>query len=69
MYTYADLMNNLINSNIDRKGTLLVHSSMKAIGEVDGGADTVLNVLIDYMKEGNISDSYLGRLESRRWNL
>lgn len=52
MYTYTDLMNNLEASNINRSGTLLIHSSMKAIGEVDGGADTVLNVLIDYMKEG-----------------
>jgi aminoglycoside 3-N-acetyltransferase len=52
MFTYADLMNNLNNSTINKNGTLLVHSSMKAIGEVEGGADTVLNVLIDYMKEG-----------------
>ncbi|MBQ9414230.1 MAG: AAC(3) family N-acetyltransferase [Clostridia bacterium] len=37
---------------IDPRGTLLVHSSMKAIGEVDGGADTVLDVLSDYMKDG-----------------
>lgn len=52
MYTYMTLMNSLISSNIDQTGTLLVHSSMKAIGEVEGGADTVLNVLIDYMKDG-----------------
>lgn len=32
--------------------TLLIHSSMKAIGEVDGGAEAVLDVLIDYMKDG-----------------
>jgi aminoglycoside 3-N-acetyltransferase len=37
---------------IHPKGTLLVHSSMKSIGEVEGGAETVLEVLIDYMKEG-----------------
>lgn len=52
MNTYADLMNHLNASTINKSGTLLVHSSMKAIGEVEGGADTVLNVLIDYMKDG-----------------
>ena len=28
--------------------TVLVHSSMKSIGKVEGGADTVLDVLMDY---------------------
>jgi len=37
---------------IDKRGTLLVHSSMKSIGQVDGGADRVLDVFIEYMKEG-----------------
>lgn len=52
MYTYHDLKKNLEASLINRKGTLLIHSSMKSIGAVEGGADTVLEVLIDYMKEG-----------------
>ena len=29
-----------------------MHSSMKSIGQVDGGADTVLDALSDYMKDG-----------------
>ena len=52
MYTAKELFSHLEAMNIDRRGTLLVHSSMKAIGPVEGGADTVLDVLSDYMKDG-----------------
>lgn len=51
-YTKSDLLVHLREMSIDPKGTLLVHSSMKAIGEVDGGADTVIEALCEYMKEG-----------------
>lgn len=51
-YTKQDLLNYLNELHIDPKGTLLVHSSMKSIGEVEGGADTVLDALSEYMKEG-----------------
>lgn len=37
---------------IHPRGTLLVHSSMKSIGEVEGRADTVLDALSEYMKDG-----------------
>lgn len=52
MNTRDSLLNQLKKSKIDPEGTLMVHSSMKAIGETKGGADTVLDVLIDYMKDG-----------------
>lgn len=52
MHTKTDLMNQLEQMGIRRDGTLLMHSSMKAIGEVDGGADTVLDALSEYMKDG-----------------
>ena len=32
--------------------TILIHSSMKAIGAVDGGADTVLDAWMEYFKDG-----------------
>lgn len=52
MYTKSSLMNDLERMGIDPKGTLLMHSSMKSIGEVDGGADTVLDTLSEYMQDG-----------------
>lgn len=51
-YTKADLTADLAAMGIDPHGTLLVHSSYKAIGDVEGGADTVLDALCDYMRDG-----------------
>lgn len=52
MYTKQNLLDHLNQLGIDRNGTLLVHSSMKSIGHVDGGADTVLDALSEYMENG-----------------
>ncbi|WP_418039925.1 AAC(3) family N-acetyltransferase [Paenibacillus xylanilyticus] len=52
MHTQQSLLDQLHQLGIDGRGTLLVHSSMKSMGEVEGGADTVLDALTDYMKEG-----------------
>lgn len=52
MHTHSSLLKQMESMGIDRTGTLLVHSSFKSIGEVDGGAETVLDTLSDYMKEG-----------------
>lgn len=52
MYTKQNLLNDIRQFGINPKGTLLIHSSMKAIGEVEGGADTVLDAWCEYMKDG-----------------
>lgn len=52
MHTRQSLIKDLEKLNIDPKGTLLIHSSMKSIGDVEGGADTVLDALIEYMEDG-----------------
>jgi aminoglycoside 3-N-acetyltransferase len=52
MYTKQDLLDHLKDLGIDGNGTLLVHSSMKSIGQVEGGAETVLDSLSEYMKNG-----------------
>lgn len=52
MYTKQDLLDHLKQLGIDENGTLLVHSSMKSIGQVEGGTDTVLDALFEYMKNG-----------------
>jgi aminoglycoside 3-N-acetyltransferase len=52
MHTQESLLHQLRQLGIDDQGTLLVHSSMKSMGEVEGGADTVLDALTEYMKEG-----------------
>lgn len=52
MHTKASLLNDLRKTNIYPEGTLLIHSSMKAIAEVAGGAETVLDALIAFMEDG-----------------
>ena len=52
MYKKQDLLSNLTEMNIDPKATLMVHISYKAIGEVEGRGDTVLDALAEYMKPG-----------------
>lgn len=54
MYTKQNLIDSLIEIGIKPSDTLLVHSSMKAIGEVDGGADTVLDAFIEYLKDDGL---------------
>jgi aminoglycoside 3-N-acetyltransferase len=52
MFTKKDLLSALKVAQVDPKGSLLVHSSMKSLGSIDGGADTVLDAFIEYMQEG-----------------
>ena len=52
MITKADLINDLKNMEIDSKGTVLVHISYKSIGDVEGTARTVVDSLMEYMKDG-----------------
>ena len=52
MYTKTDLLNDLARMGVDPKGTLKVHLSYKAMGEIDGRGQTVLEALMAYMKDG-----------------
>lgn len=52
MYKKKDLIKNLEEMNLKATDTVLVHSSMKSIGNVENRADGVLDVLMDYFSEG-----------------
>lgn len=52
MYTKNQLKDQLKNMGLAGNETILIHSSMKSIGEVEGGADTVLDALIEYFEDG-----------------
>lgn len=41
--------------------TILIHSSMKSIGEVEGGADTVLDVLMEFFAGGLLLPTHTWR--------
>ena len=52
MYTKEQLKSQLEHLGIESHDTLLVHSSMKAIGPVRGGADTVLDAFSEFLAPG-----------------
>lgn len=52
MYTKVELLEAIKKMGIEKNDTVLIHSSMKAIGEVEGGADTVLDTFMEYLEEG-----------------
>lgn len=52
VYTKERLMRDLAALGIRPDDTVFVHSSVKAAGPVDGGADTILDALLDYLRDG-----------------
>ena len=52
MYNKQQLLDSLRDIGVDPAGTLMTHLSYKAIGEVDGRGDTVLDALTEYMRDG-----------------
>ena len=51
-YTKQDLQQDLAAMGLTGTETILIHSSMKSIGAVEGGADTVLDALMEFFAEG-----------------
>lgn len=52
MYSKNELLSQIDKLGIKPNDTLLIHSSMKSIGQVEGGADSVLDAFIEYLEEG-----------------
>lgn len=50
-YSYDDLIEQIKKVGIKPSDTVIIHSSMKSIGDVDGGADTVIDAFKDYLAE------------------
>ena len=51
-YTKLDLLQDLADMGLTGQETILIHSSMKSIGPVDGGVDTVLDALMEFFRPG-----------------
>ena len=54
MYTKQDLIQCLKDMGLKSTDAIMVHSSMKAIGEVEGGADTVVDAFMEYFEVDKI---------------
>ncbi len=51
-YTKQELKQQLEAAGLKRTDTVLIHSSMKAIGRVEGGAESVLDAWMEYFDRG-----------------
>ena len=51
-HTKETLRQDLVAMGLTGTETILIHSSMQSIGEVEGGADTVLDVLMEFFAGG-----------------
>ena len=54
MVTKQDVKNTLKNLNLNSTDTVMVHSSLKSFGIVDGGADTVIDAFIEFFCQGTV---------------
>ncbi len=52
MHTKYSIMEQIDRLGIKKTDTLLIHSSMKAIGQVENGGDTVIDAFIEYLSQG-----------------
>lgn len=52
MFTKEQLKHQILQMGIKPDDTVLIHTSMKAIGEVEGGADTVIDAFIECLPDG-----------------
>lgn len=51
-YTKEQLKQQLEAMGLKRSDAVMVHSSMKSIGPVEGGADTVIDAFMEYLSDG-----------------
>lgn len=54
MITKKNLVDDLKNAGLLPTDSVLIHSSMKSVGEVEGRADTVIDAFMEYFCEGRV---------------
>lgn len=52
MYTKNDIISDIKKAGIKPTDTVLMHSSIKSVGELENGADTILDAFCEYLSEG-----------------
>ncbi|BCN30911.1 AAC(3) family N-acetyltransferase [Anaeromicropila herbilytica] len=52
MTTKNDIIKYLESINVKHDDTILIHTSLKAIGELDGGADMLIDAFCEYLHQG-----------------
>ena len=52
MFTKEELKKQIRDMGIDKDDTVLIHTSMRAIGEVENGADGVIDAFCEVLSSG-----------------
>ena len=52
MYTKEDLKRQLSQAGLDPASTVMVHASVKSVGPLENGGDTLLDALLEYFAPG-----------------
>ena len=52
MYTKAELKEQMRHMGLKSTDTVVIHSSMRAIGEVEGGPDGLIDAFCEFLKDG-----------------
>lgn len=64
MTTKQDIINSLAKMNAPTDSVVLMHSSLRAVGEIDGGAEALLDAMIEYFTR----DGGLFCVPTHTWN-
>lgn len=54
MITKETLKQDIKNMNLQSSDAIMIHSSMKSIGQVDGGAEAVIDAFMEYFRDGMV---------------
>ena len=55
MFTEKDILDQLEKMNAPRGGVILMHSSLRSVGEVEGGGEGLLDAMVEYFtSEGGL---------------
>ena len=52
MFTKAELKEQLRQMGVKSSDTVLIHTSLHAMGPVEGGADGVIDAFCEYLQDG-----------------
>lgn len=70
MITKQQLLRQLSEMGLHPQDSIMIHSSMKAIGDVEGGADTVVDALMEYFSDGLLmTPTHTWRQMSETYNI
>ncbi len=54
MHTFESLLKDIKNLGINKNDIIMIHSSLKKVGEIEGGGDTLLEAFCEHLKDNGL---------------